>query len=114
AFSISRIINNHLSNGIRYVSVAQGHDPRDFSLMSFGGAGSMTVCMQARDLGISRVLIPRSASVFCAIGELLSDLRVSQLLSCPGRVANIDAQQLQGNLDALLEEAKSELSTVQG
>ena len=38
AFSVFRIINNNLSNGIRYVSVAQGHDPRDFALMSFGGA----------------------------------------------------------------------------
>ena len=42
AFSVFRIINNNLSNGIRYVSVAQGHDPRDFALMSFGGAGSVT------------------------------------------------------------------------
>ena len=114
AFSIFRIINNNLSNGIRYVSVAQGHDPRDFALMSFGGAGSVTVTLQARDLGIRRVLIPRTASVFCALGELLADLRVSQLLSLSGRVETVNPQQLAARLDGIAASAREEISSISG
>jgi N-methylhydantoinase A len=114
AFSVFRIINNNLSNGIRYVSVAEGHDPRDFALMSFGGAGSVTVGLQARDLGIGRVLVPRTASVFCALGELLADLRVSQIHATSGRMDAVDAAALARSLDALAEGPRRELETVSG
>jgi N-methylhydantoinase A len=114
AFSIFRIINNNLSNGIRYVSVAEGHDPRDFALMSFGGAGSITAGIQARDLGIGRVLVPRTAAVFCALGELLADLRVSQIHACAGRVDVIDAAKLAADLEALASGSRAELARVEG
>ena len=114
AFSVFRIINNNLSNGIRYVSVAQGHDPRDFALMSFGGAGSVTATMQARDLGITRVLVPRTASVFCALGELQSDLRVSQIHALAGRVERVPAKQLSEQLDRMVNSARSEIEAVPG
>ncbi len=114
AFSILRIINNNTSNGIRYVSVAVGHDPRDFALMSFGGAGSMTVCTQAKDLGIRKVLIPRTASVFCAQGELLADLRRSQLIPVSGRLDTLDTGKLIVELDAMAAEAAKDLQRFSG
>ena len=114
AFSIFRIINNNLSNGIRYVSVAQGHDPRDFALMSFGGAGSITATLQARDLGITRVLVPRTASVFCALGELQSDIRISQIQALAGRVDAVPVQQLAEQLDRLAGAARKEIESVSG
>jgi N-methylhydantoinase A len=77
AIGILRMVNNNMNNGVRYVSVARGHDPRDFALMAFGGAGAVHAAMQAQDLGVSRVLVPKDASVFCALGALISDLRVS-------------------------------------
>lgn len=110
AFSIFRILNNHLSNGIRYVSVAEGHDPREFALMSFGGAGSLTACLQARDLGIRRVLVPKMASVFCAFGELLADLRVSQIHSQSGRFETIPTGRIERELSTLADEARSILA----
>lgn len=114
AFSMLRIINNNMSNGIRYVSVAEGHDPRDFALMSFGGAGSVTVGTQARDLGIGKVLVPRTASVFCALGELLADLRISQLQPVAGRVSEVDAEALTQSLDALARQAQNGIREVPG
>jgi N-methylhydantoinase A len=77
AAGMLRVINNTMNNGVRYISVARGHDPRDFTLMAFGGAGAIHAAMQARDLGISRVLVPKDASVFCALGALTSDVKVS-------------------------------------
>jgi len=114
AFSIFRIINNNLSNGIRYVSVAQGHDPREFALMSFGGAGSVTAGIQARDLGIARVLVPRTASVFCALGELLADLRVSQIQAQTGRLDGAAAARLEAELSSEAEKSRKRLSTLPG
>jgi N-methylhydantoinase A len=114
AFSVFRIINSNLSNGIRYVSVAEGHDPRDFALMSFGGAGSVTVGIQARDLGVGRVLVPRTASVFCALGELLADLRISQLHATPGRLDTIDPAALSEVLDMLAAGPRREIEAVDG
>ncbi|MBI4277671.1 MAG: hydantoinase/oxoprolinase family protein [Armatimonadetes bacterium] len=78
ALGISRIVNNNMSNGMRYVSVARGHDPRDLALMAFGGAAAIHAPVQARDLGIRTILVPKTAAVFCALGELLADLKVSR------------------------------------
>ncbi|OGA69941.1 MAG: hypothetical protein A3G81_13930 [Betaproteobacteria bacterium RIFCSPLOWO2_12_FULL_65_14] len=103
AFSILRIVNNNMSNAIRYVTVARGLDPRDFALMSFGGAGSVTATQQARDLGIRRVLVPRTASVFCALGELWADLRVSQILPKRALASEVDPGRLGEELDAIGE-----------
>ena len=114
AFSIFRIVNNNMSNGIRYVSVAEGHDPRDFALMSFGGAGSVTAGIQARDLGISRVLVPRMASVLCALGELLADLRVTQIQPLGGQVDGIDGSALATALDDLAAGPVAELDGLDG
>ena len=103
AIGILRIVNNNMSNAIRHVSVARGVDPRDFVLMSFGGAGSVTASSQAHDLGINRLLVPRSASVFCALGELWADLRVSQLLPRRCAADNVDAAALGSELNAIAE-----------
>ena len=101
AFGILRIVDNNMANAIRNVSVARGLDPRDFVLMSFGGAGSITAGIQARDLGIGRVLVPRSASVLCALGELWSDLRVSQIRPLRYGADAVDAIELGAELDAM-------------
>ncbi len=77
AVGIARIVNSNMSNGIRYVSVARGHDPRDFALLAFGGAAATHAAVQARDLGIRTILVPRGAGVLSAYGTLLSDLKVS-------------------------------------
>ncbi len=114
AFAILRIVNNNMSNSIRYVSVAEGHDPRDFALLSFGGAGSVTVGTQARDLGITRILVPRAASVLCALGELLADLKVSQIHPLGARLEDIDAVALANALDELASAPAAELAGLDG
>ena len=101
AFGILRIVDNNMANAIRNVSVARGLDPRDFVLMSFGGAGSITAGIQARDLGIGRVLVSRSASVLCTLGELWSDLRVSQIRPLRYGADAVDAIELGAELDAM-------------
>ncbi len=75
ARGIVRIANNNMVNAIKLISVNRGHDPRDFTLIAFGGGGGMHACALARELGMKKVVVPSLSGVFSAWGMLLSDLR---------------------------------------
>jgi N-methylhydantoinase A len=75
ARGVVRIANNNMINALKLVSVNRGYDPRDFTLVAFGGGGGMHAVSLATELGIGRVVIPRAADVFSAWGMLMSDLR---------------------------------------
>lgn len=74
ADGIIKVCVNHMAGAIRTLSVARGHDPRDFTLFSFGGAGPMHAIPICEEVGISRVLVPRDPGHTCAFGMLTSDL----------------------------------------
>ena len=75
ADGIFRIINTNMLNGIRVVSVEKGHDPRNFSVISFGGAGGVHATALIEQLKIDRVIVPQTAAAFSAFGLLCTDLR---------------------------------------
>jgi N-methylhydantoinase A len=75
ARGIIRIANNNMTNALKLVSLNRGYDPRDFTLVAFGGGGGMHAVALAAELGIRRAVIPRAADVFSAWGMLMSDLR---------------------------------------
>ena len=64
-----------MAGAIRMVSLARGHDPRDFALFAFGGAGPLHAAALARELGIPRVLIPARPGLTNALGCIVADLR---------------------------------------
>jgi N-methylhydantoinase A len=109
ARGIVRIANNNMVNAIKLISVNRGHDPRDFTLIAFGGGGGMHICALARELNIKKVVIPKQSSVFSAWGMLLSDLRRDYLLTqiveleTPGAAAQLDADLGQLEEQALQE-----------
>ena len=78
-------------NALKLVSLNRGYDPRDFTLVAFGGGGGMHAVALAAELGIRKVVIPRAADVFSAWGMLMSDLRrdyfVTRLLPLEPRAA---------------------------
>ena len=75
ARGIVRIANHNMTNALKLISLNRGHDPRDFVLVAFGGGGGMHASSLARELGIRKVVVPLQASVFSALGMLLSDIR---------------------------------------
>ncbi|MFZ4807949.1 MAG: hydantoinase/oxoprolinase family protein [Hyphomicrobiaceae bacterium] len=75
AAGILRVANSNIVRGIRVVSVERGYDPRVFTLVPFGGAGPMHGTPVARELGITRILVPPTPGILCALGMLVSDLR---------------------------------------
>jgi N-methylhydantoinase A len=88
ARGIVRVANNDMINALKLVSVNRGYDPRDFTLVAFGGGGGMHASALAADLGIGKAVIPRAADVFSAWGMLMSDLRrdtfVTRLIGVEG------------------------------
>ena len=74
AAGIHRVVNAQMAEGIRLVSVRQGFDPREFTLVAMGGAGPLHACALAADLGIARVVVPRHPGVLSAAGLLAAPI----------------------------------------
>ncbi|HEY0418810.1 MAG TPA: hydantoinase/oxoprolinase family protein, partial [Acetobacteraceae bacterium] len=75
AQGILSVVTANMAKAIRVISVQRGHDPRDHTLVAFGGAGPLHAARLARELDIARILVPRSPGILCAMGLLLTDLR---------------------------------------
>ena len=77
AQGIVSVVTANMAKAIRVISVQRGHDPRDYTLVAFGGAGPLHAGRLARELEIPRLLVPRNPGILCALGLLLSDLKTN-------------------------------------
>ncbi|NIQ39442.1 MAG: hydantoinase/oxoprolinase family protein [Proteobacteria bacterium] len=75
AHGIVDIANNNMAQALRLVSVDKGHDPRDFAIIAFGGAGPMHAVELAKDLHVKKVIVPVYPGAFSALGALIADTR---------------------------------------
>ena len=91
ARGIFDLANAQMADAVRLVSVAKGFDPRDLALVAFGGAGPVHAWAIARELGITRILIPPHAGVYSAVGLLGADVRVDQARGVRIRLADPEA-----------------------
>ena len=108
ARGIVRMANANMANALRLVSVNQGHDPRDFTLIAFGGGGAMHGVALAEELKVSRLIVPANSAVFSAWGMLLTDLRRDYLQTCPVVVDAANADTLADTLAALMQRAATD------
>jgi N-methylhydantoinase A len=112
ARGIIRIANHNMINALKLVSVNRGYDPRDFTLVAFGGGGAMHADALAAELGIRKVVIPKAADVFSAWGMLMSDLRrdffVTRLINLKKENATKINELLKEVSGAVLEQFKCE------
>lgn len=79
AAGILAIVNANMLRILRIVTVSRGHDPRDFTLVAYGGAGPLHATELAADLGISQVIVPRYPGLFSALGLLYADMSTALL-----------------------------------
>ena len=82
ARGILAVIDNNMLGAIRVVSIERGHDPRDFVLLPFGGAGPLHSSALADLLGVQRILVPPAPGVLSALGLMVSDLRSDYARTC--------------------------------
>jgi N-methylhydantoinase A len=109
AASIVEIANENMASAIKMVSLERGHDPRDFALLGFGGAGPLHSAAVARALNIAQVVIPPFPGVFSAVGLLLADLRVDKVWTQAFRSTDVDAAAVRSAFARIEERALGEL-----
>jgi len=94
ACGIINIVQAHMEKALRVISVQKGIDPRDYILVSFGGAGGLHAADLARNLGIRKVLIPPYASTLSAYGMLSSDIIKDYIQTVMVPVENVNQEKL--------------------
>ncbi|HEV2504948.1 MAG TPA: hydantoinase/oxoprolinase family protein [Mesorhizobium sp.] len=99
AGAVLRLANMKMAGAIRMVSVGRGHDPRDFTLFAFGGAGPLHASALARELGLPRVLVPARPGITNALGCVVADLRHDFVNTLNRPVAALDEEQVHRVLD---------------
>ncbi len=112
AAAVLRVANDRMAGAVRMVSLSRGHDPRDFALFAFGGAGPLHAVALARELGIPKVLIPARPGLTNALGCVVADLRhdfvatINQPLPAlaEGRIAAVFAAQIAAGHELLARE----------
>jgi len=110
AAAIVRIANDRMAGAIRMVSLARGHDPRDFVLFPFGGAGPLHAAALARELGIPRLLIPARPGITNALGCVVADLRHDFVNTVNRPVGALDMAQVRALLGAQVAEGRALLA----
>jgi N-methylhydantoinase A len=100
AAAILQIANHHMAGAIRMMSLSRGHDPRDFTLFAFGGAGPMHAVALARELAIPRVLIPVRPGITNALGCITADLRHDFVNTLNAPLAALDIAEVAEILNA--------------
>src|SRR5581483_3021162 len=86
ARGVLRLAIAQMAHALRLVSVRRGHDPRDFTFVAYGGAGPLHAALLARELGVTRTVIPPAPGNFSAFGMLLSEIRSDAVRTHVGRL----------------------------
>lgn len=100
AGAILTIANNKMAGAVRMVSISRGHDPRDFALFAFGGAGPLHASAIARELGIPKVLVPARPGITNALGCVVADVRHDFVNTINRPLDSLASDQLQQTLKA--------------
>lgn len=110
AYGIYRLVNANMANAIRRISAQRGEDPRHFALVMYGGNGPVHATAQARELGIQRVIVPKTSPVFSALGLSLSDRIVDEMRSYIVPAAEANLERIQALFDEMERQARAVLS----
>jgi N-methylhydantoinase A len=104
------VANAAMEKAIRVISVERGHDPREFCLVSFGGAGGLHACFLAASLSIPRVLIPMHAGLLSAYGMLVADVVKDYAKTILRPIATTPFEELDTMVRVLEEQGRREMS----
>ena len=110
ALGMIRIANSNMLNALKLISVRKGYDPRDFTLVAFGGGGSMHAPALARELGVRKVVVPVASPVFSAWGMLMTDLRHDYIQTYIARVNGLDLDGFNQEWDELARTAVAQFA----
>jgi N-methylhydantoinase A len=110
ALGVVRVVDANMAKGIATVTVQRGIDPRDFSLLSFGGAAGVHAVALGRDLDMREVVIPPFPGVFSALGLLVADVRRDYVVAFPAEAGSADPSALERAFADMAAEALAALA----
>ena len=111
AYGIHEIANARMIRAVRSVSSERGRDPGDFVMIAFGGSGPVHAPAMARQLGVGKVIVPRSPGLFSAFGLLWSDIACHRSRTILARTDEINDEDLVREFRSLESAAKGELGS---
>jgi len=110
AHGIREVANANMARAIRSVTIERGRDPRDFTLVAFGGSGPVHAIDVAQALDIGRTLVPVSPGVFTAVGMLASDIEHHFVRAHAGVLSSLDLETANARLEEMAAEAHAALA----
>jgi len=110
ARGVYRVANANTTRAIRAVTVERGHDPRNFGIVAFGGAGPMHAAALAGALDVGTVVVPRACGVLSAYGLLVADERHDAVRTHRSRLADVDVECVEAAFDEVAAEALADVS----
>jgi N-methylhydantoinase A len=110
AWGVERIVNANMANATRKVLASHGADPRTLAMIAYGGNGAVHAWAIARELGIDRVLVPKAAPAFSALGVLVADYVVDLVRAYVVPLSQVDVGRVRTLMHELQDEATKELA----
>ncbi|MFB6311621.1 MAG: hydantoinase/oxoprolinase family protein [Salinirussus sp.] len=111
ARAIREVTVENLASSLRVATVQEGHDPQDFALICFGGAGPLYACDVAAEMGVKTVIFPAEAGVFSAVGLLTTPLSHEYVQSVVTSVDAVNPTTLTERIDDMVAEGNDDLAT---
>jgi len=111
AAGIVALVDAEMAKALRIVSIERGYDPRDFTLLAFGGAGPLHACAVAAEIGVGRIIVPPHPGVFSAYGLLAADVRAAAVRSAVGPADAGAWSRLAALFDTLASETDADLAS---
>jgi N-methylhydantoinase A len=106
AFDSWRVVNANMSNGVRRITAGKGLDPKDLVMLAYGGNGPVFAAIQAEELGIDKVLVPKASPTFSALGTLVANPSIDEERSYLAPANEIDVAKLKALWTELGERAR--------
>lgn len=110
ARGIGAVATAHMARAVRAVSVESGEDPRQYTLVAYGGAGPLHAVDVAAEVGIPAVLVPPNPGTLCALGLLVTDIRTDFVHSCVVPAVPESLAEMNGDLTRLVDDAAAWLA----
>ena len=101
AAGVVEVVDHNMAEALRIVSVERGHDPREFALVAFGGAGPAHAASLARELGIPKVIVPPIPGGFSALGLVATNLRRDYVRTFHGRLDRVSPDEISETLSTM-------------
>jgi N-methylhydantoinase A len=111
AEGIIDVVNDHMVRALRVMSVERGEDPKDFTLVSFGGAGGLHVCALAEELEMTNALVPVNAGVLSALGMLAAEASRERSRTINKRIKDCKTENIEKIFSELMDHAIKELDS---